>query len=97
CFNHYSASSNKLFEYMSALVPVVAADLPEIRRVVETEGVGLLVDVESPEAIAVAVNRILDEDELRQMMKEQTKQARQKYNWDKEKDNLLDVYREIMN
>ena len=82
---------------MSALVPVVAADLPEIRRVVETEGVGLLVDVESPEAIAVAVNRILDEDELRQMMKEQTKQARQKYNWDKEKDNLLDVYREIMN
>lgn len=97
CFNHYSASSNKLFEYMSALVPVVAADLPEIRRVVETEGVGLLVDVESPEAIAAAVNRILDEDELRQMMKEQTKQARQKYNWDKEKDNLLDVYREIMN
>lgn len=97
CFNHYSASSNKLFEYMSALVPVVAADLPEIRRVVETEGVGLLVDVESPEAIAVAVNRILEEDELRQMMKERTKQARQKYNWDKEKDNLLDVYREIMN
>ncbi|WP_214721100.1 glycosyltransferase [Exiguobacterium sp. s192] len=95
CFNHYSASSNKLFEYMAALVPVVAADLPEIRRVVETEGVGLLVDVESPEAIAVAVNQIVEEDGLRQAMKERTKQARRKYNWDKEKHHLLDVYREI--
>lgn len=95
CFNHYSASSNKLFEYMAALVPVVASDLPEIRRVVETEGVGLLVDVESPEAIAVAVNQIVEEDGLRQAMKERTKQARRKYNWDKEKHHLLDVYREI--
>ena len=96
CFNHYSASSNKLFEYMSALVPVVAADLPEIRRVVETEAVGLLVDVESPQAIAVAVNQIVEEDGLRQAMKERTKQARQKYNWDKEKDRLLTVYHELM-
>jgi len=96
CFNHYSASSNKLFEYMSALVPVVAADLPEIRRVVETEAVGLLVDVESPEAIAAAVNQIVEEDGLRQSMKERTKQARQKYNWDKEKDRLLTVYDQLM-
>ncbi|AFS69921.1 glycosyltransferase [Exiguobacterium antarcticum] len=96
CFNHYSASSNKLFEYMAALVPVVAADLPEIRRVVETEAVGLLVDVESPEAIAVAVNQIVEEDGLRQAMKERTKQARRKYNWDKEKGRLLHVYREMM-
>lgn len=95
CFNHYSASSNKLFEYMAALVPVVAADLPEIRRVVETEGVGLLVNVESPKEIAVAVNQIVEEDGLRQAMKEQTKQARRKYNWDKEKHHLLDVYREV--
>ncbi|WP_214854104.1 glycosyltransferase [Exiguobacterium sp. s166] len=96
CFNHYSASSNKLFEYMSALVPVVAADLPEIRRVVETEAVGLIVDVESPQAIAAAVNQIVEEDGLRQAMKERTKQARQKYNWDKEKDRLLTVYHELV-
>ncbi len=32
CFNHYSASSNKLFEYMMARVPVVACDFPEIKK-----------------------------------------------------------------
>lgn len=32
CFNHYSASSNKLFEYMMSQVPVVACNFPEIDR-----------------------------------------------------------------
>ena len=92
CFNHYSASSNKLFEYMAALVPVVAADLPEIRRVVETEQVGLIVDVESPESIAQAVNRLIADDLLRNQMKSRAKEARRRYNWDEEKQHLLAVY-----
>ena len=43
-FNHYSASSNKLFEYMMAGVPVIACSFPEIQKVVETEKVGICVD-----------------------------------------------------
>src|SRR5699024_65119 len=42
-FNHYSASSNKLFEYLMAHVPVIGSDLPEIKRVIEEEQVGLIV------------------------------------------------------
>lgn len=32
CFNHWSASSNKLFEYMMAEVPVIACSFPEIKK-----------------------------------------------------------------
>ena len=39
CFNHYSASSNKLFEYMMSGVPVVACSFPEIQGVVEKENI----------------------------------------------------------
>ena len=51
CFNHYSASSNKLFEYMMAGVPVVACSFPEIQRVVEGENVGLCVDSHNPKEL----------------------------------------------
>ena len=95
CFNHYSASSNKLFEYMAALIPVIAADLPEIRRVVETEGVGLIVDVESPQSIATAVNRLVKDESLRRAMQERASVARRQYNWEQEKGRLLAVYDSI--
>lgn len=95
CFNHYSASSNKLFEYMAALIPVIAADLPEIRRVVETEGVGLIVDVESPQSIAEAVNRLVKDENLRRAMQERASVARRQYNWEQEKGRLLAVYDSI--
>lgn len=95
CFNHYSASSNKLFEYMAALIPVIAADLPEIRRVVETEGIGLIVDVESPHSIAEAVNRLVKDKSLRGVMQERASVARRQYNWEQEKGRLLAVYDSI--
>src|SRR5690606_38485720 len=39
-FNHWSASSNKLFEYMMNEVPVVACNFPEIKKVVEGSQIG---------------------------------------------------------
>ncbi|WP_232818611.1 glycosyltransferase [Exiguobacterium flavidum] len=92
CFNHYSASSNKLFEYMAAGVPVVAADLPEIRRVVEKEGTGIVVDAENPKAIADAVNEIVKDERLRLTMKQNALKARDVYHWDAEKKYLLACY-----
>jgi len=95
CFNHYSASSNKLFEYMAALTPVIAADLPEIRQVVETEGIGLIVDVESPQSIAEAVNLLVKDESLQRAMQERAIIARRQYNWEQEKGRLLAVYDSI--
>ena len=63
CFNHYSASSNKLFEYMMAGVPVVACDFPEIKRVVEGDRTGLCIDSHDPASIAQGVNYLLEQSE----------------------------------
>ncbi|MEM1116337.1 MAG: glycosyltransferase family 4 protein [Bacteroidota bacterium] len=49
---------NKLFEYLSAGVPVLASPLPEIRRVVQ--GAGILADPQSPEAVEGALRTALD-------------------------------------
>lgn len=92
CFNHYSASSNKLFEYMMAGVPVVSCDFPEIKRVVEGDETGVTVDSHDPESIANGVNWMLAHVDRHDDMKLNSYSASKKYNWENEKENFLHVY-----
>ncbi|KKK33980.1 hypothetical protein WN59_10295 [Salinicoccus sediminis] len=94
-FNHYSASSNKLFEYIMAHVPVIGSRLPEIEAVIEGEQVGLTVEPESTRQLKDAIQTLVDDDALRQKFRENTKQAKEKYNWDNEKEVLKRVYRKF--
>src|SRR5699024_7683329 len=72
-FNHYSASSNKLFEYIMAHVPVIGSKLPEIEAVIEGEQIGLTVEPESTRQLKEAIQKLVDGDELRQKFRENTK------------------------
>ncbi|MDQ0974575.1 glycosyltransferase involved in cell wall biosynthesis [Neobacillus niacini] len=92
CFNHYSASSNKLFEYMMAGVPVVACSFPEIERVVKGDKTGVNVDSHDPVSIADGVNWLLKNPEKHSEMKKNSINASNKYNWEKEKNIFLKIY-----
>lgn len=96
CFNHYSASSNKLFEYMMAYVPVVSCDFPEIKKVVEETNSGLVVDSHNASEIANVVNQLVKDTSLRNQLSENTKQAKEIYNWNNEKSKLLEVYNQFV-
>lgn len=91
-YNHYSASSNKLFEYMMAGVPVVACDFPEIKRVVDGEETGICIDSHIPEEIASAVNRIIENPSLRDRLSENSLKASKLFNWEKEKELFINIY-----
>jgi len=45
---------NRLFEYMLCGLPVLGEDFPEVRRVIEEAGCGLLVDSRRPESVSEA-------------------------------------------
>ncbi|TDM50806.1 glycosyltransferase [Macrococcoides goetzii] len=91
CFNHYSASSNKLFEYIMAHVPVVSCNFPEVKAVVD-QGVGISVNSHDINEIANAVNTLVADESLRHKYSEQCKIIKKKYNWEIEKEKLLEVY-----
>lgn len=92
CFNHYSASSNKLFEYMMSGIPVVACSFPEIQRVVEGEKIGLCIDSHDPTSIADGVNYLLSHPDERERMAANSYKARNQFNWEEEKSDFLTVY-----
>lgn len=89
---------NKLFEYMSAGIPIVASDFPQWRPIVEGSKCGLLVDSLDPETIAGAITYIFENPEEAARMGENGKKAvKTKYNWNNEKAALLKLYGNLLN
>lgn len=95
CFNHFSADSNKLFEYIVAGVPVIASDLPEIRRIVKQCGVGLLIRPGSLDELVAALRRLLKDPSLRGEFRRRAITARTILGWDSVEHRLLDLYSKL--
>jgi glycosyltransferase involved in cell wall biosynthesis len=90
------AYPTKLFEYMSAGIPVIASDFPLLREIVEETQCGLLVDPLDPKAIADAICYILEHPEEAVRMGENGKNAvKTTYNWENEKATLFTLYENL--
>ena len=95
--NHIDSQPNKMFEYMSAAIPVVGSDFPLWRQILIDLDCGLCVDPSNPEQIAEAVKTLLD-DPVRseQMGKNGRKAVMEKYNWTAEGEKMIGVYRKLL-
>ncbi|MEW6273927.1 MAG: glycosyltransferase family 4 protein [Bacillota bacterium] len=95
--NYLEAWPVKLFEYMSAGLPVIASDFPMWRKIVQGEQCGLLVDPLDPAAIAKAIQWILEHpEEAEAMGRRGQKAVFDRYNWDTEAEKLIALYRRLM-
>ncbi len=96
--NHRYMTPQKLWEALAAGVPVVAADLPGFRSVVEEVGCGELVDPTSPAAIAAGIRRLLDRgsEGLRAVGDKGLAAAHDRYNWEVQAEVLEGIYAELL-
>ena len=87
----------KMFEYMSAGIPVIASDFPLWRQIISGAKCGLLVDPMKPKSIADAIDFIIEHpDHARQMGKNGLCAVKEKYNWDVELKKMLKIYSLIL-
>lgn len=91
--NHIDAQPNKMFEYMSAGLPVIASHFPLWQEIIEGNACGLCVDPEDPNAIADAIDRLVDNPaEARKMGANGKRAVETRYNWTVEEQKLIDLY-----
>jgi len=95
CKNIAYALPNKVFEYLAAGLPLLVADYPEVRRLVERYPVGLLFDPYSPMSIAAAINRLAREPELRRSFADGTRRALTDMKADVEWRKIVEIYRAL--
>jgi glycosyltransferase involved in cell wall biosynthesis len=94
--NYIDAQPIKMFEYMSAGIPVIASDFPLWREIIAGNDCGLLVDPLNPVAITDAIDYLLTHPQDAERLGRNGRRAvEQHYNWDHEAQKLLGFYERV--
>jgi glycosyltransferase involved in cell wall biosynthesis len=94
--NYRYSLPNKLFDYISAGLPVITGKLPEIRKIVEVYDCGLIIPEISPVEISRAIIKLRDNTELRKRLKQNSAKAFAELNWKNEQEKVVSLYRKIL-
>ncbi|RDU35622.1 glycosyltransferase family 1 protein [Neobacillus piezotolerans] len=88
----------KMFEYMSAGIPVICSDFPLWREIVEKHNCGVCVNPADPKEISAAINFLHDNPTLAKKMGENGRRAvESEYNWETESKKLIEAYEQLIN
>jgi glycosyltransferase involved in cell wall biosynthesis len=95
--NYIDSLPVKMFEYMSAGLPVIASDFPLWREIITENNCGLLVDPLEPSEIAKAIDTIaMQLAEAQCMGSNGRKAVTDKYNWNIEEKKLFEFYDNVI-
>jgi glycosyltransferase involved in cell wall biosynthesis len=87
----------KLFEYLACGLPVVAGDLPSIRRFHAVADWGVLVEPSDADGYARAAGYLLDHAQMARELGQQGREVVERcFNWETEARKLLDLYARVL-
>jgi glycosyltransferase involved in cell wall biosynthesis len=93
--NNYYSSPNKLFDYIQAGLPIVASDFPFLRKVIATDNLGVLADLNTPESYAKAINQVLTLPDSGAHIRANMRRVAPLYTWQSQVSRLVSSYEKL--
>jgi glycosyltransferase involved in cell wall biosynthesis len=97
CVNQRYSLPNKLFDYITAGIPVIASPLTEVKTLVEGYGCGVILSEVTQAAIAETLSHFRNDKLFLESLKRKAKQAAEDLTWEKEKKREQDLLRGVIN
>jgi glycosyltransferase involved in cell wall biosynthesis len=95
--NYNFSLPNKLFDYISAGIPVIATELPEISKIIKEYNCGIIISKPDPIEISNAIKKLRDNRKLLSELKYNSILASGSVNWQTESIKVQEFYRLILN
>lgn len=93
--NYHFSLPNKLFDYISAGIPVIAGNLPEVKKIIDENSCGICIPAVTPDEIGKAITRLRDDRILLNNMRLNSVSASESLNWDLESSKVKNFYEEL--
>lgn len=90
--NYRYSLPNKLFDYISCGVPVLASPLTEVKKIIEQFDIGDFIADHQPSNIAQKVNEILGNQQVLEKWKKNCSFASSELTWEKESEKLKKIF-----
>lgn len=94
--NYRFSLPNKLFDYISAGIPVIAGDLPEVSKIVKENNCGIIIPRVTPEEIAKAIRKLQENPGLLPELKTNAAIASESINWENESVKVTEFYSSVI-
>jgi glycosyltransferase involved in cell wall biosynthesis len=94
--SHTEGSPNVLLEAMAAGLPIVATSVGGVPEIVTSGKQAVLTEKNNPVALARAIGRLLDDNDLRAQMSQSAQTAALAYSPEEYCDSMLSLYRECL-
>lgn len=94
--NYRFSLPNKLFDYISAGIPVIAGDLPEVSKIIREYDCGIIMPEVTPDEIVKAVTRLRDNPEALNKLRQNAVIASGFLNWETESEKVKKFYYEVL-
>lgn len=94
--NQYHSLSNRFFDYIMAGIPQICMAYPEYKIINEKYEVAMLIEDSEEDTIAIALNNLLSNTVVYTMLQENCLKARTILNWEKEENNLITYYKNVV-
>ena len=93
--NHVNSQPNKMFEYMSAGIPVICSNFELWKSIIDKTDCGKCIDPTSQEQLIKTINEFIEDTSLSSKGETARKLVVDRYNWNVEEKKLINAYKLI--